>query len=148
MALALGIFVGTITRSQVFAVFLTLALLVVIRLPVEFGLRPNYAPQITITWPLAQGNTPPVTLAKQDWHIADGFLDAQGNRTDDVYGSGDNQPRSSVWRSMAIAATIWPTSPRAASGPSSGSRRASTRHLGADARRDGLAGPAACRVMR
>jgi len=69
LALALGIFVGTLTRRTVFAIFLTLALILAIRLPVEFGLRPNYEPQITVTWP----------------------LDAQGNKTNNVSCNGPQQ---------------------------------------------------------
>lgn len=91
LALALGIFVGTLTRRTVFAIFLTLALIVAIRLPVEFGLRPNYEPQITVTWPLAQGDHPPITLGKDDWDLGQGFLDAQGNKTNSVRCNGPQQ---------------------------------------------------------
>ena len=84
LALALGIFVGTLTRRTVFAIFLTLALILAIRLPVEFELRPNYEPQITVTWPLAQNDRPPVTLGIQDWNLGQGWIDAQGNKTNNV----------------------------------------------------------------
>lgn len=91
MGLALGIFSGALTRRTVAAIFLTLALIVGIRILVEFNLRPNYEPQITVSWPLDQGPTPPVTLGKEDWHIADGFLDTQGNRIDYVQCNGSAQ---------------------------------------------------------
>jgi len=42
LSLALGIFAGTLTRRTVFAIFLTLALILAIRIGVEFNLRPNY----------------------------------------------------------------------------------------------------------
>jgi hypothetical protein len=91
MAIALGIVAGTVTRRTVAAIFLTLALLVGIRIVVEFNLRPNYQPQIVVTWPFAEGNGmslgeghPPITLKREDWSIGGGFLDAQGNRTNGI----------------------------------------------------------------
>ena len=91
-ALAVGIAVGTLTRRTILAIFLTLALIVAIRIVVEFNLRHNYQPQIVVTWPLAQGDFmgslgqdhPPITLGKEDWQIGSGFLDAQGNRTNGI----------------------------------------------------------------
>jgi hypothetical protein len=91
LALTLGIFIGTLTRRTVLAIFLTLALILAIRLPVEFGLRPNYEPQITVTWPLAQVDNPPITLGKDDWDLGQGFLDAQGNKTNTVRCNGPQQ---------------------------------------------------------
>ena len=90
LALALGIFAGTLTRRTVFAIFLTLALILAIRLPVEFGLRPNYEPQITVTWPLAQSDNPPITLGMQDWSVGQGYIDAQGNKTNSITCGGTN----------------------------------------------------------
>jgi hypothetical protein len=58
---------------------------------VEFNLRPNFEPQIVVTWPLDQGPNPPVTLATQDWNLGSGFLDARGSRTDSVYCNGTAQ---------------------------------------------------------
>jgi hypothetical protein len=91
MALALGIAAGTVTRRTVAAIFLTLALVVGIRVLVEFNLRPNYQPQIIVTWPFAQGSgmslgegNPPITLKREDWSISSGYLDAQGNRTNSI----------------------------------------------------------------
>jgi len=81
MAFGLGLFAGTLTRRTVFAIFLTLALLLAIRLPVEFGLRPNYEPPVTITWPLAQVGKLPATVGSQDWILGAGFIDAHGNKT-------------------------------------------------------------------
>ena len=90
LALALGIF-GTLTRRTVLAIFLTLALILVIRIGVEFNLRPNYEPQITVTWPLDKGDPyltksdqPPITLGVQDWNLGQGFIDAQGNKVQGV----------------------------------------------------------------
>ncbi len=91
MCLAVGIAVGALTRRTVLAIFLTLALIVAIRVIVEFNLRPNYQPQVVVTWPLAQGDNlslgsdnPPITLGREDWQISSGFLDAQGNRTNSI----------------------------------------------------------------
>src|SRR5215471_18695862 len=86
MALALGIFAGAVTRRTVAAIFLTLALIVGIRILVEFNLRPNYQPQVVVTWPFVQGfdNPAPVTLGREDWNIGGGFLDPQGNRTESI----------------------------------------------------------------
>jgi hypothetical protein len=91
MSLAVGVAAGAATRRTVAAIFLTLALLVAIHVIVEFNLRASYEPQITVTWALDQGPTPPITLGKEDWQIASGFLDAQGNRTDGVYCNGTGQ---------------------------------------------------------
>jgi hypothetical protein len=91
MCLTVGIATGTVTRRTVLAIFLTLALIVGIRFVVEYNLRPNYQPQIVVTWPFAQGNdseglqgNPPITLGREDWLIGSGFLDAQGNRTNGI----------------------------------------------------------------
>jgi hypothetical protein len=89
MGLALGIFSGALTRRTVTAIFLTLALIVGIRILVEFNLRPNYQPQVVVTWPFSQNqrpgeDTPPVTLGREDWRIGSGFLDADGNRTNSI----------------------------------------------------------------
>ena len=91
MALAIGIAVGTLTRRTVLAIFLTLALIVAIRIVVEFNLRPNYQPQVVVTWPFAQGDdpslgldSPPIPLGREDWQLGSGFLDAQGNRTNSI----------------------------------------------------------------
>jgi hypothetical protein len=92
MALAVGIAAGTLTRRSVLAIFLTIALIAAIRIVVEFNLRPNYQPQIVVTWPFAQGNAPgslgqdkpPITLGREDWQIGSGFLDPQGNRTNGI----------------------------------------------------------------
>jgi hypothetical protein len=78
MVLALGIFAGALTRRTVLAMFITFALCLAIRLPVEFYLRHYYQPPITVTWPV--GQKPPVTLSDHDWLITEGFEDAQGNQ--------------------------------------------------------------------
>ena len=91
LALALGIFAGTLTRRTTPAIFLTIVLILAIRIPIEFGLRPNYEPQITVIWPfdksdpyLTKGEQPPITLGVQDWNLGQGFLDAQGNKVQAV----------------------------------------------------------------
>ncbi len=86
LALALGIFAGTLARRVVFAIFLTIALFVAIRAPVELFWRPNFEPAITVTWPI--GQTGP-TLSPQDWRVAEGFIDAQGNKTNKLQCSGN-----------------------------------------------------------
>jgi hypothetical protein len=91
LALALGIFAGTLTRRTVSAIFLTLVLILVIRIGVEFNLRPNYQPQITVTWPLAQVDKPPVTLGRDDWSLGQGWIDAQGNKVQGVSCNGPEQ---------------------------------------------------------
>jgi hypothetical protein len=83
LALALGIFAGTLTRRTVLAIFLTVALFLAIRVPIEVALRPAFEPPITVTWPLGQVN-PPVTLGAQDWQVARGWIDAHGNKTSEV----------------------------------------------------------------
>ncbi len=80
LALALGIAAGTVTRRTVPAILLTLVLILAIRWAIVIGgLRANLEPPILVTWPLAQGDNPPVTLSYQDWRINDGWLDAHRN---------------------------------------------------------------------
>jgi hypothetical protein len=86
LALSLGVFAGALTRHTVMAMLVALVLLMAIRLPVEFLLRPNYQPAITITWPLYQKE--PANLSDQDWTIATGWVDAQGNKVSRVHCSG------------------------------------------------------------
>ncbi len=75
MALALGIAAGTVTRRTIPAILLTLALILAIRGAIVIGgLRANFEPPILVTWPLAQGDNPPITLNYQDWRINDGWL--------------------------------------------------------------------------
>jgi hypothetical protein len=86
LALALGIFAGTLVRRTVLAIFLTLVLFLAIRLPVEFFWRPNYEPAITVTWPL--NGQPPAALSNDDWGLSGGWIDAQGNETNSLNCSG------------------------------------------------------------
>jgi hypothetical protein len=92
LALALGIVAGTLTRRSVAAILLALVLFLAIRVPVELVLRPNFAPPIAVTWPIEQDN-PPVNLSLQDWEIAQGWLDAQGKKTDSFRCSSPTQTR-------------------------------------------------------
>lgn len=80
LALALGVFAGTLTRRVVLAIFLTIALFLAIRAPVELLLRPNFEQAITVTWPLGN-DAKPITLSNQDWLITQGYMDAHGNKT-------------------------------------------------------------------
>jgi hypothetical protein len=81
LALALGIFAGALTRRVVLAIFLTIALFLVIRAPVELWWRPYFEPPVTVTWSVAQPE-PPGLLSNLDWQIATGIRDAHGNQTD------------------------------------------------------------------
>ncbi len=76
LVLAVGILAGALTRHTVVAMFITLVLFLGIRLPVEFFLRPNYEPAITLTWPL--NGQDPGTVSAVDWTLSRGWLDAQG----------------------------------------------------------------------
>jgi hypothetical protein len=80
LAMALGIFASTLTRRTVLAIFLTIALFLAIRVPVEAVLRPAFETPITVTWSMGQVN-PPVTFGVQDWQLARGWIDAHGNKT-------------------------------------------------------------------
>jgi hypothetical protein len=87
MCLAVGIAVGALTRRTVLAIFIALALIAAIRIGVEFNLRPNYQPQIVVTWPFVENfdqGKAPVTLGREDWTVGSGFLDPQGNRTNGI----------------------------------------------------------------
>ena len=85
MALALGIAAGTVTGRTVPAILLTFALILGIRWAVVIGgLRANFEPPILVTWSLAQGDNPPVTLNYQDWRINDGWVNAQGQITNSL----------------------------------------------------------------
>jgi hypothetical protein len=85
LCLAVGILVGTLTRQTAIAAFLALALIVGIRIGVEYNWRPNYEPQITVHWPLKTLNdSPPITLNIQDWNLGQGWIDGQGNKTNTI----------------------------------------------------------------
>jgi hypothetical protein len=85
LALALGIFAGALTRRTVAAIFLTIALFVAIRAPVEFLWRPHFETPVTVTYSVDQPNPP--ALSNQDWIISQGFVDAQGNRSTNFRGN-------------------------------------------------------------
>ena len=91
LALALGIFAGTLTRRVVFAIFLTIALFVAIRAPVENLWRPYFEAPITLTHQIGQSNNNQSTLSNQDWVISQGYIDAQGNKHDGLVGCTTNQ---------------------------------------------------------
>jgi hypothetical protein len=86
LILSLGILAGTLTRHTVMAMLVALIVFLAIRLPIEFLLRPNYQPPITITWPLNQAK--PADITDQNWTIATGWIDAQGNRVSRVHCTG------------------------------------------------------------
>jgi hypothetical protein len=44
-----------------------------------------------VPWPLDKGENAPITLGKQDWNLGQGFLDAQGNKTNSVRCNGSEQ---------------------------------------------------------
>lgn len=79
LSLTLGVFAGALTRRTVVAIFLAIALFVAVRAPVELLLRPNFETPVTVTIPVDQQNPP--ALSPQDWRLAHGFIDAQGNRS-------------------------------------------------------------------
>lgn len=89
LALALGVVAGALTRRTVPAIFLTLVLLLLIRLPVELFLRPNFEPPLSATWPIARNS--PVNVSNRDWTIAQGYLDAHGNFTNGIRCTSPNQ---------------------------------------------------------
>ena len=82
LALALGIFAGALTRRTVAAIFLTIVLFLAIRAPVEWLWRPNFETPLTVTYSIDQQNPP--ALSNQDWQVASGYIDAQGNRSTDL----------------------------------------------------------------
>jgi hypothetical protein len=86
LAPALGILAGALARRMVLAMLITLVLFLGIRLPVEFFLRPNYEPAITLTWSLDAPK--PTTMSDTDWTISSGWLDGQGNQVNQIKCSG------------------------------------------------------------
>jgi hypothetical protein len=79
LALALGIFAGALTRRTVAAIFLTIALFLAIRVPVEFFWRPYFQTPVTLTYSI-DAQSPP-TLSDQDWVVSQGFIYADGSRS-------------------------------------------------------------------
>src|SRR5260221_7512397 len=82
LALALGMFAGALTRRTVAAIFLTIALFVTIRAPVELLWRPNFETPVTVTYPIDQQNPP--ALSNQAWIVSQGYIYAQENRSTDL----------------------------------------------------------------
>lgn len=91
LALALGVFAGTLTRRVVFAIFLTIVLFVAIRVPVASFWRPYFETPITRTNPIGQSNNTQSTLSSQDWIISQGYIDAHGNKHIGLVGCTSNQ---------------------------------------------------------
>lgn len=84
LALALGTLAGALTRRVVAAIFLTIVLFVAIRAPVENLWRPHFEAPITrINSISGQASNQPA-LSDQDWVIDQGYIDAQGNKHDDI----------------------------------------------------------------
>ncbi len=81
LALALGIAAGALTRRTVFAIFLTLVLVLAIRMPVELFLRPTFQQPITVTWPITRGDNSPVVVSTHVWETDSGWIDGQGHQT-------------------------------------------------------------------
>ena len=92
LSLALGILAGTLTGRVAHAIFLTIVLFVAFRVPVASFWRPNFEAPIILTTPIGQGNNNQSTLSSQDWVIAQGYIDAQGNKHDGYVGCKSNQP--------------------------------------------------------
>jgi ABC-type transport system involved in multi-copper enzyme maturation permease subunit len=91
LALALGVFAGALTRRTIAAIFLTIALFVAIRAPVENLWRPYFEAPITRIHQIGQSNNHLSTLSNQDWIISQGYIDAQGNKRDGLIGCASNQ---------------------------------------------------------
>ncbi|HLJ79983.1 MAG TPA: hypothetical protein VKT52_00770 [Ktedonobacterales bacterium] len=91
LALALGILAGTLTRRTVAAIFLTIALFVAIRVPVASLWRPYFEAPITQTNSIGQLSNNQFTVSNQDWEIAQGYIDAQGNKHDGLVGCNSSQ---------------------------------------------------------
>ena len=90
-ALALGVLAGTLTRRVGPAIFLTIVLVVAIRVPVASLWRPNFEAPITQTTPIGQVNNTQSTVSTQDWIVSQGYIDAQGNKHDGLVGCTSNQ---------------------------------------------------------
>lgn len=91
LALALGVLAGTLTRRVVPAIFLTIVLVVAIRVPVASFWRPYFEAPITQTTPIGQVNNNQSTVSNQDWIVSQGYIDAQGNKHDGLVGCTSNQ---------------------------------------------------------
>ena len=105
LALALGVLAGTLTRRVLPAILLTIALFVVIRVPVASWWRPSFEAPVTLTTPIGQPNTQP-TLSNQDWVVAQGYIDAQGNKHDGLISCGSNQTSVSCLQASGVQATF------------------------------------------
>jgi ABC-type transport system involved in multi-copper enzyme maturation permease subunit len=91
LALALGVFAGTLTRRVVLAIFLTIVLFLAIRVPIASFWRPYFEAPITQINPIGQGNNNQSTLSSQDWIISQGYIDAQGNKHSGLVGCTSNE---------------------------------------------------------
>lgn len=76
LGLSLGILAGTMTRRTVVAMFVTLLLFAIVRVPVTL-VRPHFAAPLTATAPIgASGNRP--DLPPGSLVLKEGFMDAHG----------------------------------------------------------------------
>ena len=76
-ALALAIAAGTLLRTTVPAMFVTLVGYLAVRIPIAVLARPNYLPPVSATWdPYV---TSPKVLLHQDWILFQNFVDHSGH---------------------------------------------------------------------
>jgi hypothetical protein len=80
-SLSLAIAAGTLLRRTIPAMAATLGGFVVVRLPMEFILRPMYQPALTL---INSPNQTSATIGQTDWVVARGWLDSLGNHLSDA----------------------------------------------------------------
>jgi ABC-type transport system involved in multi-copper enzyme maturation permease subunit len=105
LALALGVLAGTLTRRVVPAILLTIALFLAIRVPVATFWRPSFEAPITRITSIGQPNNQS-TLSNQDWVIAQGYIDAQGNQHDSLVGCNSNLNLTQCFQANHAKATF------------------------------------------
>jgi hypothetical protein len=92
-ALSLAITAGTLLRKAIPAMAATLAGFLAVRLPIEFWLRPMYQPALTVTGDPGQASSP---IARADWVVATGWVDALGHHISDDQAFTTCLPRNVV----------------------------------------------------
>ena len=83
-AVALAVAAGALLRRAIPAMVVTLASFLVVRLPVEFHLRPYYQPPLTVTFDVASSAAAAgPRLSNADWEVNSHFVDHAGHQLAD-----------------------------------------------------------------
>lgn len=87
-ALALAVAAGTVVRRAVGAMVIALAGFLAVRLPIEFGLRPNFQPPLASIGPALGDVSGQAAITRADWTLRAIFINQAGQPLSDMQVQG------------------------------------------------------------